>query len=288
MPELLELEPPAKLNLFLEVLGRRADAYHDLDTVMHGITLRDRMIVRRSAALRVECEGRGVGGGDSNLAWKAVRALEARVGRPLPVEIRIEKHIPAGGGFGGGSSDAAHALMAVDVLHGLGLGAAGLAPAAADVGSDVAFFLTGGTAACGGRGEIVTPVPCGTILHFAVVLPPLAVPTPLVYRDFPVPGVPRTSESLRAALRDGDADLVRRRLFNRLEARARSLFPELDALMAKAGALAGRPPLLTGSGSGFFLPCGSAGEAVELAAAVASRLGVETFAAASAPPDGTV
>jgi 4-diphosphocytidyl-2-C-methyl-D-erythritol kinase len=160
----LDLIAPAKINLTLEVLGRRSDGYHDIASIMQTIDLADRVRIERSGSLEVQLEGDVVAGlpvdADRNLAYVAARALAEAVGRPqLGVRIVLEKHVPAAMGLGGGSSDAAAVLRGLNRLWELGLDTEALTRVACRVGADVPFFLHGGTALVGGRGESVEELP---------------------------------------------------------------------------------------------------------------------------------
>ena len=154
----MEIQAYAKINLTLEVLGERPDGYHELQTVIQTVDLADHLRFEPSARLEFTCSEPDLGGED-NLVWKAAEALRGATGGDLGAKIFLEKHIPVGMGLGGGSSDAAAALATLNHLWGLGLDAEHLRSIGASVGSDVPFFIDGGTALCEGRGEIVTPLP---------------------------------------------------------------------------------------------------------------------------------
>jgi len=154
----------AKLNLFLDVVGRRVDGYHDLVTVFHEIDLADELEARAiDAPRKVRIEVVPAGSADvsdvptdaSNLAARAAAALLREAGSTSGVALRLTKRIPTGGGLGGGSADAAGALRAVNTLLGLGADDASLQRIAATLGSDVPFLVRGGTAIGRGRGEIL-------------------------------------------------------------------------------------------------------------------------------------
>lgn len=250
----LVAEAFAKVNLSLVVLGRRPDGYHELDTVFQAVGLTDRLTFEEADVLSLEVDDPSVPAGPENLVLRAARALaEAADVRPRAA-ITLEKRIPAGGGLGGGSSDAAAALLALSELWGLGLSAGPLAEVGAKVGSDVPYFLFGGTARGLGRGERIEPLedfpPRGVVL----VMPPFPAATPEVFRRLGAPpwnGLPAAAGS---ALPDR----------NDLEPAAEALFPALRAVreaLATAGALQAR---LSGSGStvfGLFPDAGSAAEA---------------------------
>ncbi len=147
----------AKINWTLEVLGRRKDGYHEIRSVMQTIDLCDDVSVEPAAELRLEVDGQA--GDEDDLALVAVRAFAAASGRDLGATIRIRKRIPIASGLGGGSSDAGAVLRCLNRLHGVGLSEEELCSVAAMIGSDVTFFLTGGTGLAEGRGERVTALP---------------------------------------------------------------------------------------------------------------------------------
>lgn len=154
----VEIKAWAKINLTLEVLGRRTDGYHEVRTVLQTISLCDVLRFEPSASLELE-GSEPEQAGQGNLVWKAAEALRLATGRDLAVSIYLQKGIPTSMGLGGGSSDAAATLKALNAFLGLGLSAPALQAAAASLGSDVPFFLTGGTSLGSGRGEIMTGLP---------------------------------------------------------------------------------------------------------------------------------
>lgn len=176
----------AKVNLWLRILGRREDGFHEIETRIVEVKLGDELAIEVTADSRVEfhCAEPGVPVDDSNLVMKAVRLLEAETGRSFGLRIELRKRIPHGAGLGGGSSDAAAALAGIDELLALGLGPARLLELAKRIGSDVAFFLLGGACDCSGRGELVTPVAFSEPLRLLLVKPPFGVPTPWAYQQW--------------------------------------------------------------------------------------------------------
>ena len=154
----MEIKAWAKINLTLEVLGRRTDGYHEMRTVLQTISLCDVLRFEPSDSLELECSEPELAGKD-NLVWKAAEALRLATGRDLGARIRLQKGIPTSMGLGGGSSDAAAALKGLNALLNLGLDMWELQEAAASLGSDVPFFLKGGTSLGSGRGEIITQFP---------------------------------------------------------------------------------------------------------------------------------
>lgn len=276
---------PAKLNLFLEVVRRRPDGYHDLDTVMQAIDLYDDLHVapRADGALTLECSDPTLPTGERNLVLKAALALREGTGHRGGAHLRLVKRIPAEAGLGGGSSDAAGALVGLNAAWDLGLSSAELGDVAAAVGSDVAFFLAGGTARCTGRGEQVEPAEVAGTFHYVLVCPQAGVSTAAAYRSlcFPLTHRGASASMILCALAEGDIDAVGRSLFNRLETPAFRLHPSLSdgkARLAAVGCFAG--VAMTGSGSALFGLCRPADREVAFGETVGLQLG-ETYAVRS-------
>ena len=183
MAELLTLRVPCKVNLYLEVVGRRPDGYHDLRTVMQAVDLCDELelATREDGRIALNCSDPALPMGDGNLVVRAARMMQERSGTRRGADLALRKRVPVGGGLGGGSADAALTLLGLDRLWGLDTGREALTEMAASLGSDVAFFLHGGTALCEGRGERVTPVPCGGEFSYVLVTPSVGVSTREVY-----------------------------------------------------------------------------------------------------------
>ena len=165
----------AKLNLTLEVLGRREDGFHEVRTILQTIDLADRIEVVPAQALRVECDDPSLSG-QANLVWRAAETLAQHANIQPQAHIRIQKQIPTGMGLGGGSSDAAATLVALNQIWDLGMTTEELAKVAAGLGSDVAFFLWGGTALAQGRGEQIAPLPSLPPVPITLVCPRTTLP----------------------------------------------------------------------------------------------------------------
>lgn len=187
MTDAFEIEAPAKTNLWLRVLGKREDGFHEIDTRMVALSLADRLRLkwREDEQVVLRCSDESLPTGEENLVVQAVRALEKHTGKIFAVSIDLEKHVPSGAGLGGGSSDAAAVLRAINDMAGLDLADEELAGVGATIGSDVPFFLYGRPCDCRGRGEIVVPVahplPTASIL---LLKPAFGISAGWAYRRF--------------------------------------------------------------------------------------------------------
>ncbi|HEY8991528.1 MAG TPA: 4-(cytidine 5'-diphospho)-2-C-methyl-D-erythritol kinase [Luteolibacter sp.] len=193
-PYTLSRPAPAKLNLSLRVLGRRDDGFHALDTLMVRLPgLADHLEFSPADAFSFACSDPSVPADESNLVVKAVRAWEAAAGAPCRFHIFLEKNVPHGAGLGGGSSDAATTLLAIDEQHASPLGVERLIELAATLGSDIPFFLLPGAVRCTGRGEILEPVAPPPALPVLLLKPSFGVATPDAYKRWkdaePLPGI---------------------------------------------------------------------------------------------------
>jgi len=176
---------PAKVNLHLEVLEKRPDGYHEIQTLLHRVDLYDQIEIHEGGeGIRLFSEGEPIPQGMENLAWKAAHALFQAVGIQGKIEIRIQKRIPVGAGLGGGSSDAATMLMALNDLLRAGLDEKSLMALGARLGADVPFFIFQKPALARGKGEILTPVKLPAPLWFLMLVPPYQISTAWSYQTF--------------------------------------------------------------------------------------------------------
>jgi 4-diphosphocytidyl-2-C-methyl-D-erythritol kinase len=251
----LGLPAPAKLNLFLHVTGRRADGYHELQSLMVPITLADTLDFELRDDGRLMRSGAVIGAVEHDLCLRAAAMLKEASATPLGVDIAVEKQIPAGSGMGGGSSDAATTLLALNRLWNLGWTRERLAPLALRLGADVPFFLGPGTALVEGIGERLTPV-AWPVTWFAVIHPQVSVSTAEI---FSAPELTRSTKSMTiaafSALRDNavrDGSSVPPTLFgsNDLEPVARRRHPAIEAAIARLAGFG--PARMTGWGSAVF------------------------------------
>ena len=249
---------PAKLNLMLHVVGRRADGYHELQTVFQLIDLCDRIeiSVREDGAISRPKGPAGVPESE-DLVVRAARALKEATGTPLGAEIAVKKSIPMGGGLGGGSSDAATTLLALDKLWKTGLSSEQIAAIGVKLGADVPVFVAGQSAWAEGVGEKLTPVTLGAGSWYVIVFPGVAVPTAAVFQAAELTrNSPPTT--MRGFLETGGR--------NDCEAVVRARFPAVaEALewLARYGAAR-----LTGTGSCVFAKFSRVEDAERVAARV--------------------
>src|SRR4051812_18158543 len=181
----MQLRAPAKINLSFEIRGRRPDGFHEIETLMVPVSLFDRISLEKitdpAPSIQFSCNDNSIPAGDDNLVVRAAKLFRTATGIAAGIEIRLDKVIPHGAGLGGGSSDAASTLMGLNELFGGVLKKEDLTRLAADLGSDVPFFLAQSAAMCRGRGEIVEPVPMAKRLKLLLFKPDFGVPTPWAY-----------------------------------------------------------------------------------------------------------
>ena len=250
----LTVHAPAKVNLSLDVLGRRPDGFHELRTLMATAGWYDTLTFEPAEAWSLTVTGApGVPADGRNLVARAAGALADAAGVARTGTVRLHKRVPHEAGLGGGSGDAAAALLGLNAIWGCGLPRAALAEIAAGVGSDVPFFLVGGGAAvCGGRGERIEPLPRAPGPWAVVAKPPAGLSTAAVFGAWGGRTNEPGTDRVAAAWRGGDWAGVARGLSNHLDGPAVSLNPALAAereAFARCGMAAS---CLTGSGTSRF------------------------------------
>ncbi len=278
----LTVQAPAKVNLTLRVLGTRPDGYHALESVVAAISLFDTLRVEPGRRLTLACDGAAVPDGEANLVLRAARRLRGRCGVRDGAHLVLTKRIPPGRGFGGGSSDAAAALLALNTLWGCGLGREDLAGIGAQIGSDVPLFFATPVAIMRGRGEEVEPVRARSSWRLVLAWPPYPTPTAEVYAAYDrleteTAGGPSATEVLPYLA--GPARAAGPFLVNDLERAADNVRGgrlDLRACLREAGAEAVG---MTGSGSAYFAAADSQAEARAWADA-ARAAGAEAYIAA--------
>ncbi len=291
---------PAKLNLALSVGRPDEDGMHPICSWMVTISLSDELELSRLEAGSISRyailwheEARNRSEIDwsirHDLAVRAHLALEQAVGRALPVQLKLAKRIPVAGGLGGGSSDAAAMLLACNTLFGLGLTSNELQAVAAPLGSDVSFFLYGGSALVEGRGECVTPLENRPNLHLVLIFPPVACPTGAIYRAFDEMAGPDRSglrpHLVRELIDLPPASLREMDLPNDLIEPAMSVKPELNEIRRKIKRAADRSVHLAGSGSSLFVICDDALHAQALAETIERETNLPAVAGRTSSPE---
>ncbi len=272
--EKITIAAHAKLNLYLDIVGKRADGYHLLETMLQSVDLCD--IVEVSAAregISVSCSNPEIPTGEKNICYKAAKRFAERVGGNFGAEIHIEKRIPDGAGLGGGSADAAAVLYALNELNGLPMRSDELLKLAAEIGADVPFCLTGGLAVCRGIGEEIEPLKPLPELFYLIVKPNYRCPTQDAYKLYdkaPVPAKNGLEVFCNAGSRYPEL------LYNVFEVIYGNM--EISSIKTKLRETGALGSCLTGSGSAVFGVYETA-----LQAASAAREFPEMFTAVAKP-----
>ncbi len=269
----MEFLAPAKINLSLRVLGRRADGFHDLESLMCPVSVFDTLDVtlRAEGGLEFICDDPTLPAGDDNLVVRAARLFCDRAGIEPHARIALTKHIPHGAGLGGGSSDAAATLLALDRLLATQLSLETLAAMAAELGSDVPFFIYQSAAVIRGRGERVEPVAFPHALPLLLIKPPFGVPTPWAYSRWKdareIPNVPYAAQTFPwgELVNDLERPVFEKHIF--LADLKRWLLAQPEA----AGAL------MSGSGATVFAVLRSKEDAASLGERVAQEFGPDLW-----------
>ena len=257
----LKKNSPGKVNLLLNILGKRPDGFHELETVMQPVNLCDRLTFERcGGAVELSCDGAALPVDSRNLVHRAATGFMQTAKISDGVRIHLEKKIPLAAGLGGGSGNAATTLLALNELFGRPLSAAKLGELAASLGSDVPFFLQDQPALATGRGEKIQPLDSFPALRgkaFLLIHPGFGIATPWAYQNlarFPeaLNGRPGRAQKLIARLQTGDWRTAGAEFYNSLEAPALEKYPVLalfQEFLRAHGALAA---LMSGSGSTTF------------------------------------
>ncbi|MCP5508316.1 MAG: 4-(cytidine 5'-diphospho)-2-C-methyl-D-erythritol kinase [Chlamydiales bacterium] len=247
-PTMLTLRSPAKINLFLRVLNKRADGYHEIASLFQAIDIFDTLNFSFSNHDHLTCNNPHIPTDRSNLIWKSIEAFRTATGLQQSVTIELQKNIPHEAGLGGGSSNAATALWALNELHQRPLDKEELISLAAHVGSDVPFFFSGGTAFCTGRGEKMQPLEPIPPQNLWIVKPAVGLSTQKVYAQYdPLSSKERDTAH---ALLGAQAGLPT--YFNDLEAPAFALCPSLKELRRRLRQDGFDYVAMAGSGTSFI------------------------------------
>lgn len=273
------MEARAKVNLTLEVLGVRADGYHELRSLVMPISLSDKVSFASADDISLSCccadgvDAAHLGAPEQNLVWQAAELMRRRANHSDGVAISLEKHIPIGAGLGGGSADAAATLVGLNDFWGLGLSREALAEEGARLGSDVPALVLGGGVLMEGRGERVmreTPAP---VLHLVLVLTGVFTSTGKVYAHC-VPQLTNGGQivdNMRRAIQGGDPQAIAAALQNDLAAAAEVLHPEIARARVSLLAAGALGASMTGSGSCVFGVARDAVDAHQIACRLAEK-----------------
>lgn len=246
----------AKINLTLEVLNKRGDGYHDIASIMQTVDLSDTLTFEAAGDISLDCDVTELDTSD-NLALKAAELLKAETGYSGGVHIALSKGIPMSAGLGGGSSDAAATLKGLNTMWELGLSTDELTPLAAQLGSDVPFFLHGGTAMVHGRGEKVRPMPPADLEWVIILSPAISVPekTAALYAKLTDADYTKgaLTRKLEARIRGG-SDVPPQFLFNAFDDVVLDAFPGLRKYWDTLHSLGAREIHIAGSGPALYAP----------------------------------
>ena len=288
---MIHARAPGKINVFLKVGALLQDGYHDVAIAYQAVSLYEEVRAFEAPDFSVSLSGTvelaRVPTDASNIAIKAAQLLAHRTGYRGGVRLEIEKHVPVTGGMGGGSADAAATLLACDALWGTALPREEMLGLAAQLGADVPFAFTGGTAIGTGRGDQLSPALAKGTFQWVLALAEFGLSTPAVYSEldkhrdrhaqdiFPAPVAPSVDADVLQALRAGDPHMLAETLYNDLQAPALQLEPSLAATLElgeKNGALAG---VISGSGPTVAFLAADQDSALELEQALrAAKLNV--------------
>lgn len=283
----IKLATPAKINLFFELLEKRKDGFHEIETIMSAVSLFDELEFssRDDGQIRLSISQLGctahesIPVDESNLILKAMLLLRERHGCDgLGCDVRLLKKIPSSAGLGGASGNAAGALVAANFIWKLGLTDQQLTEAAAEIGSDVPFFLCGGTARCTGRGEVIETLNVPAGMSVVIAKPDEGLSTAEVYRQCRVPDAPVGSQNILGELESGNWNLVGRHLFNRLESFAMSMTPAIGKQKEIFDRLNCVGHQMSGSGTSYFGVFRNAADAERAAKIATSDYGITIFA----------
>lgn len=267
----LEIATPAKVNLFLELIARREDGFHEVENVMASVSLYDQLRFATRSDERIQltlstpspgelpAETDAIPTDQSNLIHKSFQLVRSVARAELGpeacragIDIQLLKRIPSAAGLGGASSNSAAAIVAANHIWKLGWSKSRLERIAARLGSDIPFFLTGGTAICRGRGELINTFDTPAGLWIVVAKPSVSLSTATVFGNVQVPDCPVSSDKVLQSVRRGSAWSIGRELFNRLQPYAEPLTRQIATLREEFNRLCCLGHQMSGSGSSYF------------------------------------
>lgn len=243
---------PAKINLFLDVLNRREDGYHNLSMIMQTIDLCDEIDIEKAEIISLDCNKDNIPLNEKNLVWKAAQLFFEYTRISGGCKIYLKKIIPDGAGLGGGSSDAAQVLIALNEIYDAKLNNLELKKIALKIGADVPFFIEKGTCLTEGVGDVLTPIENKTNPYILVYKPEFSISTKWVYENLNLSNKKeKNTEDLIELLKDGNMKFYEE-IFNVLEDVSVTKFPEIEDVKNKFKNLGAINAMMTGSGSAVF------------------------------------
>jgi 4-diphosphocytidyl-2-C-methyl-D-erythritol kinase len=284
----VERSSPCKVNLLLNTLGKRADGFHELETVFYPVAIFDELVIEQGGSgIQLDCGAADLPTDSRNLVYRAAVAFQQAAGVTDGLRIRLVKKVPLSAGLGGGSANAAVTLLGLNELFGAPLPDIALRDIAATLGSDVPFFLQGNPALATGRGERIEPLEFSPILsgaYFVLVHPGFGVSTPWAYQGLnrfsaAQNGNPGRAKEFANVLRQGPIEEIGKRFYNSLEAPVLEKYPLLALFrefFLEQGAVGA---LMSGSGSTVFALARSMADADALAEALKAKFGRDYWTA---------
>ena len=252
----ISIKAYGKINLSLDVVGKRPDGYHNVAMIMQTVDICDTltMSIRDDEKINITTDLEGLTCGEDNLVYKAIAMLREEFGITKGVDVHLEKKIPMAAGMAGGSADCAAAFKGMNALFDLGLDDKALMERGVKLGADVPYCVVGGTALCEGIGEVITPLKPLTKGHLVVVTPDVNVSTPWVYKNLVLNDetIHPDTELMLKAVEDGDIKLLAENMYNVLETvtkPAHEVIGDLEKIMMDGGALGS---IMSGSGPTVF------------------------------------
>ncbi len=270
----------AKINLTLDILGKREDGYHEVAMVMQSIGLHDTVELERTEkGISLAVDVPGLEADERNLAWKAAALMRERFHLEGGVHIRLAKRIPIAAGLAGGSTDAAAVLRGMDELYGLEIPEDELCRLGAELGSDIPFCILGGTMLATGRGEMLKRLPDLPEMPVVLVKPRISVSTAWAYQNYDAHGAERhpDNEAIQRAIAAGDREAVAKLLCNVLESVTIKRYQEIaryKQMLLEQGAMAS---MMSGSGPTVFALARSGEQAEDMAAFLRESVDAEIF-----------
>jgi len=251
----IQLKAKAKINLSLDVLGKRQDGYHELKTIMQTVELHDIVTLETAeSGIQIGCNKQYVPADENNIAWKAANLLIKKYNIKKGIRIYIQKNIPVAAGLAGGSADAASVLRGINLLYNLGMSNNELMAAGLEIGADVPFCIRGGTMLAEGIGEKLTPLKCLDGVDILIIKPKVSVSTAWVYKNLDLSAInfrPDT-DKLISAIEQKKLDFLAENMKNVLETVTlpkHKVLDEIKSRLIECGALGS---MMSGSGPSVF------------------------------------